>query len=328
MNLSDHSFLYRCIELAQKARRDVYPNPYVGSVVVHKGRIIGEGFHAYSGGPHAEVNAIQAVRDKHLLKDATIYVSLEPCSHYGKTPPCSDLIIQSGIPRVVIGVQDPNPRVHGGGIARLKAHGIAVEVAPDPAPFMEVNRIFWLNQQKKRSYICLKWAETADGFMAGMTEEGVPFPIRISGSFQQKSVHALRAYHHGILIGTQTAAIDDPSLTNRHYHGRSPIRLVMDKTLRLPKDLRIFTDDLPTWIINEKKSGEDGSLRFIKWDFSLKLQQLFEYLWKDFSLSSVLVEGGRRLHDSFLKEGLHDEIKVFRGKHSIGSGLPAPQIKP
>lgn len=322
---SDHSFLYRCIELAQMARRDVYPNPYVGAVVVHNNKIIGEGFHAWSGGPHAEVYAIQSVKEKQLLKESTIYVSLEPCSHFGKTPPCSDLIIRSGIPRVVVGARDPNPRVDGGGIARLQAHGVDVHLAPDPGPFIELNKIFWLNQLQKRSYICLKWAETMDGFMAGMNDLGQAFPIRISSPFQQKIVHALRAYHHGILIGTRTAATDNPALTNRHYHGRSPIRIVLDRELSLSSDLRLFTDGQPTWVINSQKEEARGSLKYIQWDFSKALSELFKHLWQAHSLSSVLVEGGRGVLESFLREDLYDEILVFQGKRATGRGLLAPE---
>ncbi|MCI4667646.1 MAG: bifunctional diaminohydroxyphosphoribosylaminopyrimidine deaminase/5-amino-6-(5-phosphoribosylamino)uracil reductase RibD [Bacteroidia bacterium] len=325
VNLSDHSFLYRCIELAQKARRDVYPNPYVGAVLVHKGKIIGEGYHQYAGGPHAEVNAINSVRDRSLLKDSTIYVSLEPCSHYGKTPPCSDLILHHNIPRVVIGVRDPNPKVDGGGIGRLKSNGVEVLLADDPSDFIYLNKVFWVNQLQKRTFISLKWAESRDGFMAGSDENGISFPVQITDSHQNRKVHALRAYHHGILIGTDTAAIDDPSLTTRCFPGRNPIRLVMDRHLRLNENLRLFQDGLPTWIINEKKEEEGKFLKYIRFDFQSGLKALMKKLWKEHQLASVLVEGGAQILNSFLLKGLYDEVNVFQGKMDLEKGLRAPE---
>ncbi|MEO0895443.1 MAG: bifunctional diaminohydroxyphosphoribosylaminopyrimidine deaminase/5-amino-6-(5-phosphoribosylamino)uracil reductase RibD [Bacteroidota bacterium] len=324
MDLSDHSYLYRCIELARKARRDVYPNPYVGAVIVHEGKIIGEGFHQKSGEGHAEVNAIHSVKDKKLLPFSTIYVSLEPCSHYGKTPPCSQLILNYRIPRVVIGVKDPNPKVDGGGISLLRDRGVEVEIAEDPWPFIELNKVFWTNQLKKRPFVVLKWAESKDGFLAGLDEKGNPFPVKITDKTQNRLVHHLRAYHHSILVGRRTASIDNPSLTTRHFPGRSPLRLVFDPKLMLAEDLNIFTDGRDTIIVNEKKSADEGVMKYAQLDVRNGLEAALSSLYKDHGICSILVEGGKETLEAFIDQGIYDEVYVFKGKDEIGDGLPSP----
>ncbi len=324
MNPSDYTFLYRCIELARKARRDVLPNPYVGAVLVHQGKIIGEGFHQAFGEAHAEVHAIASVADSASLPNSTLYVSLEPCSHFGKTPPCVDLVLQHKIPRVVIGVADPNPQVDGGGISRLRNAGVEVELAENPLPFIELNKVFWVNQLKQRTFITLKWAETMDAYMAGKDEHDIPYPIRISHARQNREVHALRAQHHAILIGNRTASIDDPSLTTRHFHGRDPIRILMDRRLMLEDSLTLFNDGKPTWILNELEEKEEGQVRYVTCDFSRGLTGVMEELYQQQRIASILVEGGKMVLDSFLAESLHDEIFVYRGRKQLGNGLLAP----
>ncbi len=224
----DALFLHRCLDLALKASRAVAPNPYVGSVIVHYGRIIGEGFHQQAGQPHAEVLAVRAVADPTLLKESTIYVTLEPCAHFGKTPPCADLIIRHQIPRVVIGMQDPNPKVDGGGIARMKAQGIEVVLSPDPRPFAEINHVFLTNLAFQRPFIALKWAQTADGYLAGVQTNGGSFPVRITGPQANQYTHRLRASYQGIWIGRKTAEIDNPRLNTRLYPGPNPIKIVWE----------------------------------------------------------------------------------------------------
>ncbi|MEL6133512.1 MAG: bifunctional diaminohydroxyphosphoribosylaminopyrimidine deaminase/5-amino-6-(5-phosphoribosylamino)uracil reductase RibD [Bacteroidota bacterium] len=328
MQSIDSFFLHRCTQLAQSATRAVYPNPYVGSVIVNENQIIGEGFHAYSGGPHAEVNAVRSVSQPDLLSSSTIYVSLEPCAHYGKTPPCADLIVQHKIPRVVIGMRDPNPKVDGGGIARLKAHGVEVVIAEDPTPFEALNKVFLTNLSAKRPFIVLKWAASADGYVAQTNAEGQAFPTPISGIQAKRYVHRLRAFHHGILVGKHTAAIDNPSLTTRHFHGLSPIRMVLDRQLQLPEALTLFQDGGETWVINALRDEAVGAIRYIKQDQWTDWRKWLENLYAQTHIASILIEGGPNTLQQLIDQDMWDEIHYIEAPQKLGQGIPAPTLSP
>ncbi|MBQ5627104.1 MAG: bifunctional diaminohydroxyphosphoribosylaminopyrimidine deaminase/5-amino-6-(5-phosphoribosylamino)uracil reductase RibD, partial [Bacteroidaceae bacterium] len=242
----DELYMQRCLQLARCGAGSTSPNPMVGAVIVCDGRIIGEGYHIRAGEPHAEVNAVNSVAeaDKPLLSRSTMYVSLEPCSHYGKTPPCCDMIIARGIPRVVIGSADPNPQVDGAGIERMRAAGIDVTVGVLEEECLRLNRAFFTSQLHRRPYVTLKWAQSADGFIDLLREGGQA--VKISSPVSQVAVHRLRAQSDAILVGRHTALLDNPSLDIRHWAGRSPLRLVIDKKGTLSADLRIFDGTLPT----------------------------------------------------------------------------------
>jgi diaminohydroxyphosphoribosylaminopyrimidine deaminase / 5-amino-6-(5-phosphoribosylamino)uracil reductase len=325
LSILNFSFLKRCLELAQAPGAAVEPNPRVGAVVVHDERIIGEGAHERYGGPHAEVNAIRAVADKHLLRDATLYVSLEPCNHHGKTPPCTDLILEMGIPRVVIGSVDPNPQMQGQSIAYLRSRGVHVELCSDQQPFIDLNRHFWINQQLGRPYIVLKWAESADGLISGVNAAGEPEPRAISCPAVNRQFHGLRHALQGILIGRKTAQIDNPSLTTRHWPGRSPLRIVLDSNLSLSPDLHIFQGD-PTLVINSIQDGQVGNVRFWQVQDSYDLPALLTAIYRDLKIGSILVEGGRNLTQQFLDAGIWDEIYRAVSPQTFEKGTLAPKI--
>lgn len=321
--MNEH-FLLRTIDLALKADSRTFPNPKVGALIVHNDRIIGEGFHEYAGGPHAEVNAVAAVKEKHLLPESVIYVSLEPCNHYGKTPPCTGLILNHKIPKVVVGCVDPNPLVGGKGIEFLQKNGVQVEIAKNQLPFQEINAPFFINQREKRPYIVLKWAESADGFIAPLP----PAPFPITGLEAQVFSHSLRAKHHAIMIGRKTAEIDNPSLTNRHFYGRSPIRIVWDKKLKLPTGLKLFQDGLPTLVLNAIQEKKVDSVQFFvppseAWT---DIKQMSEVLFQSLGICSIVVEGGTNLLSQFLDCGFYDEIYRFVGKVHLFQGVSAPKI--
>jgi diaminohydroxyphosphoribosylaminopyrimidine deaminase/5-amino-6-(5-phosphoribosylamino)uracil reductase len=319
-------FLQRCIYLASQADSRVYPNPRVGSVVVYNGHIIGEGYHAYAGGPHAEVVAIRSVRNPELLKSCTLYVSLEPCSHYGKTPPCAHLIVEKGIPHVVIGCKDPNPLVSGKGIEYLRSHGVRVEISPDEAPFIALNAVFFINQQQKRPFITLKWAESADGFVGGLRPDGQPARAMISGREAKTWVHRLRAHNHSILIGRRTALYDDPLLTVRNYPGRHPLRLVLDPDLSLPGDVNMLRDGLPTILINRKEAREEGSLRLCKTDAMDSPAELGKFLFDHCGVCSIMVEGGPSTLQPFIESGAFDVAYRIISPKVLDRGVAAPVI--
>ncbi|MDD3779880.1 MAG: bifunctional diaminohydroxyphosphoribosylaminopyrimidine deaminase/5-amino-6-(5-phosphoribosylamino)uracil reductase RibD, partial [Proteiniphilum sp.] len=243
--------MQRCLQLARKGEGYTRPNPMVGAVVVYRDRIIGEGYHRQFGGAHAEVNAIMAVKEKSLLADSTLYVSLEPCSHHGKTPPCTELIIASKIPHVVVAVKDPNPAVSGRGIAMLKEHGIGVTQGVLEAEARELNRIFFVNQQYHRPYVILKWAQSKDGYMdhtrASLQEK---MPALISNRLTHMLVHKIRTQVQGILVGTNTALLDNPQLTVRKWHGQNPVRIVIDRENKIPPVAALFDGKVPTIVFN------------------------------------------------------------------------------
>lgn len=321
-------YVTRCIELAGMGLGRTAPNPLVGSVIVNNNRIIGEGYHRGYGLPHAEVNAIQSVTQKDLLKNSILYVNLEPCSHKGKTPPCADLIIETGIPEVIIGMTDPNPVVSGKGVQKLKSAGIKTTVGVLEDACFEVNRRFCTYHQKKRPYIILKWAQTKDGFIDMNRNHSYPAePAWISNTVSKMLVHKWRSEEQSILVGTNTAMLDNPRLTVREWPGSSPIRMVIDRNLRLPEQLHLFDHSEKTWIFNALTDKETGNTQFIRIDFSNHmLEHLMDYLYEK-EIQSVFVEGGKKLIDSLLAEGLWDEARVIIGDKIFKSGVPAPDIK-
>jgi len=318
-------FMQRCLSLATLGMSDVAPNPMVGCVIVYDGIIIGEGFHEKFGQPHAEVNAIRSVRNPELLLYSTLYVSLEPCAHFGKTPPCSDLIIESRIPRVVIGTVDPFAQVAGKGIERMKNAGIEVDLGLLEAECRDLNRRFFTFHEKKRPYIILKWAQTLDGFI-DTDHTQIQHPTWITNALAKRLVHKQRSEESAILIGTNTAECDNPSLTVREWSGNQPIRLVIDRTGRLDARLNIFDQKAPTWVFTSIRKKEDEARKYITLDFDWEiLPQLLSELYRR-DILSVIVEGGAELLTSFLKMDLWDEAFVYTGNQFFGKGVAAPHI--
>jgi len=320
----DEKYIRRCIQLARNGMRNAAPNPMVGAVIVHNDRIIGEGYHARCGEGHAEVNAIRSVKDESLLQESTIYVSLEPCSHYGKTPPCADLIIRKGIPRVVVGCVDPFSLVSGRGIQKLKDAGIDVKVGVLEAECRQLIKRFVTFNTQQRPYITLKWAESADGFIDINREEGQP--VVLSTPITSMYVHKQRAEHHAILVGRRTALLDNPSLTTRNWYGKNPVRLVIDKELTLPTSLKLFDGSAPTWIFTAQDKASTSQVIYFKLDFSRSiLPQILQKLYEN-KLQALLVEGGSQLLQSFIDEGLWDEIYTEHSAKVLENGVKGPVI--
>lgn len=328
---ADELYMRRCLQLARCGVGSTSPNPMVGAVIVCDDRIIGEGYHIRAGEPHAEVNAVASVSavDKVLLSRSTIYVSLEPCSHYGKTPPCADLILSCGIPRVVIGITDANSQVNGGGIARLRSAGIEVVVGVLQQGSYDINKNFFTYHCKKRPYITLKWAESGDGFIDALRGDSTQPAARISTPLSQISVHRLRAQNDAILVGTRTALLDNPSLNVRLWAGRSPLRLVIDRAGVLPPSLRLFDGSLPTVVytagIVDGKFGKN--VEQVALDFSGDvLGQILAHLHSR-KVGSLLVEGGASLLQSFIDASLWDCIRMEQNPSlRLGGGVPAPSL--
>lgn len=313
-------FMRRCLHLARAGLGTTYPNPLVGCVIVHNGRIIGEGWHKKAGEGHAEVNAIDSVADKSLLKEATIYVSLEPCSHFGKTPPCADLIIRHGIPNAVIGTVDPNEKVAGNGIAKLNAAGINTVVGVLDGDCRSLNKRFFTFQNKKRPYIILKWAQTANGFIAPKSKNEAK-PVWITNAYSRQLVHKWRTEEHAILIGAQTAIDDNPELTARDWAGNHPVRIVIDRSHRIPQENHIFDNQARTIVLSDVASGQ-AETQIV--DFTGdSIKEICRALWKC-EIQSVIVEGGAQTLQGFIDAGLWDEARVFKGQISIASGIKAP----
>jgi diaminohydroxyphosphoribosylaminopyrimidine deaminase/5-amino-6-(5-phosphoribosylamino)uracil reductase len=321
------TYMKRCIDLARSGLGNTAPNPLVGSVIVYNGKIIGEGYHEVYGGPHAEVNAVDSIQDKALLKSSVLYVNLEPCSHTGKTPPCSDMIIKYGIPEVITGTTDPNPLVSGRGITRLANAGVKVTSGVLEKQCIDLNKRFITYHLKRRPYIILKWAQTCDGFI-DVHRDGTEMlqPTWISNEVSRMMVHKWRSEEQAILIGTRTAAMDNPQLNVREWEGKSPIRMVIDRNLVLLPSLHIFDNTSRTIVFNALKDYEEKQTRFVKVDFSGNLiTNILNYLYES-GIQSVFVEGGRMLLDTLIKDNLWDEARVFEGLKRFGSGIPAPVI--
>lgn len=318
-------FMRRCIQLARNGKIYAAPNPLVGAVIVHNNIIIGEGYHIKSGTAHAEVNAINSVKNKSLLKDSTIYVSLEPCSHTGKTPPCADLIIKCQIPRVVIGCLDSFAKVNGQGVQKLKDAGIEVTVGVLENECKALIKRFRLFHSLKRPYIILKWAQTPNGYIDRVRETGCP--EKISSSLSQLSTQMLRSETSSILVGTNTARLDNPKLTVRYWYPKDPIRLVVDNKLSLNSNLNLFDRSTPTLVFNHLKEDlSDNNLLYIKFLESRNLiKEICSYLYSN-NIQSILVEGGAKLHQSFIDQGLWDEIHIEIGDQPLDSGVSAANI--
>lgn len=321
MSEQDNIYMRRCFELARLGAGSVSPNPMVGSVIVYNGDVIGEGWHRKYGQAHAEVNAVASVKDKSLLKNSTIYVALEPCCHWGKTPPCAKLIIESGIRRCVIANTDPNPKVSGGGIRLLKEAGIDVVTGVLESEGAFLNRRFFTNQNEKRPYVILKYAETADGFIA---PEGKG--AWISNDALRVWVHRQRSEEDAIMVGYHTAMQDNPQLNVRYYGGRNPKRIVFDKELSLPAQMHLKDNSQDTYIFNFKKDFKDGRNTYIRLERNSEVvKSMLNYLYEQ-KICSLVVEGGRKTLDMFLQSDLWDEANVITGTTNFNVGIPSPII--
>jgi diaminohydroxyphosphoribosylaminopyrimidine deaminase/5-amino-6-(5-phosphoribosylamino)uracil reductase len=319
-------YMHRCIQLAQQGAGCTAPNPMVGAVLVYNDQIIGEGFHEKYGQAHAEVNAINhAIQNGRAdqLQHSTLYVSLEPCAHFGKTPPCADLIIQHKIPNVVIGCRDPFEAVNGKGIEKLRNAGVNVIADVLKKDCEDLNKRFFTYHQQHRPYIVLKWAQTKNNLINSSAGER----LLISNDFTNRLVHQWRSEEGSILVGTNTALMDDPQLTNRHYNGRQPVRLVLDKELKLPATLQLMNNDAPTIIFNLHKHQQDGQPMYYQLHESKPVvHQIINALY-DWKIESVLVEGGAQLLQSFIHAGLWDEARVITNENLlVESGLMAPEL--
>ncbi len=317
----------RCLQLAKNGLGTTYPNPLVGAVVVLNDSIIGEGWHQKAGEGHAEVNAIKNVANNELLKEAAIYVSLEPCSHFGKTPPCSDLIIASGIKKVIIGSIDPFAKVAGRGIKKLLDAGCEVIVGVLEEQCRALNKRFFTFHTQQRPYIILKWAETSDGYIAPDPEtRNSREPVWITTATSRQLVHKWRAEEMGILAGTKTVEADNPSLTTRDWAGSSPTRIVIDKSLRLNNSLTIYDGKQPTLVITEKSAKDSDNISYRKADFTQELpQQITQILYSE-GVQSIIIEGGSKTLQSFLDANLWDEARVFKGNTVFKFGIKAPHL--
>jgi diaminohydroxyphosphoribosylaminopyrimidine deaminase/5-amino-6-(5-phosphoribosylamino)uracil reductase len=322
----------RCLELAQNGLGTTSPNPMVGAVIVHNDKIIGEGWHRKAGEPHAEPNAINSVKNPELLKESTIYVSLEPCSHFGKTPPCTDLILEKEIPNVVIGIMDPFAKVCGNGINKLKQHGRNVTVGVLEKDCEAINKRFFTFQKENRPYIILKWAETEDGFIDIIRDENAENkPTWISNKYSQQLVHKWRSEEDAILVGTNTAIKDNPKLNTRSWTGKNPVRVVLDRALRIPSDYSLFDDTVKTIVITESskeniKNTKNTFYETVNFSTETFVNELMEVLVKH-QIQSIIIEGGNRTLQTFINANVWDEAKIFIGQNSFSTGIKAPKIE-
>ena len=323
--IPDSMFIARCLELAQNGSGFVAPNPMVGAVLVYNNKIIGEGFHQAFGEPHAEVNAInQSLENgnKYLLDKSVLYVNLEPCSHSGKTPPCSDLIIKYGIPKVVIGCKDPFPEINGRGIKKLQEAGIDVVMGILENECTELNKRFVTFHSKKRPFILLKFAQTSNNFIAPVQNSNK----KISNEFTDILVHKWRSEEASIMVGTNTAELDNPSLTVRKWQGNNPLRILIDRKLRLPKSLSLFDGSSSTLVFNEIRNEIKNNIEFIRIDFNENvISNLISFLYER-KILSLIVEGGRNLLGQFIENKLWDEARIITSDNFFAEGIRSPEI--
>lgn len=314
----------RCLQLALRGLGNTAPNPMVGCVVVHNNKIIAEGYHQQYGGPHAEVNAINSVKDKTLLPQSTLYVSLEPCNHYGKTPPCTDLIIASGIKTVVVGCIDPFDKVNGSGIQKLKAHNIQVIQNIMEEECRQLNRRFFTFSQKHRPYIILKWAQSADGFMAPLNQ--TENNRWVSNTYSQKLTHQWRSHEQAILVGANTAVKDNPKLNVRNWLGKNPLRILIDKGLKIPATHYLLSDGEPTLVFSNNHSKSTNAT-YIRTNFTTNvISQITQELYKR-NIQSVIVEGGSITLQHFINANKWDEARVFLSREKyLTNGINAPML--
>jgi len=321
-------YMARCLLLAAAGKGRVAPNPMVGSVIVCDGKIIGEGFHRKYGETHAEVNAIASVKDPSLLSRSTLYVNLEPCSHYGKTPPCAELIIRKKIPRVVIGVVDPFAKVAGRGIRMLQEAGIEVVTGVMEQEAIMLNREFFTFHQQKRPYTVLKWAQSADGFVDYSRTDAGEAPALLSSPETLRQVHRLRSQISAIMVGTYTALLDDPSLSVRHWSGAAPVRVVLDRSLSIPDSYHLLDGKQPTFVFTGGYADNRENISYFTIDYKEDvLSQVLATLYQE-GLQSLLVEGGPFLQTQFLQKGIWDEIRVETAPVVISQGIQAPVLLP
>jgi diaminohydroxyphosphoribosylaminopyrimidine deaminase/5-amino-6-(5-phosphoribosylamino)uracil reductase len=327
-DLDDIKFMYRCLELAGKAEGMTYPNPMVGSVIVHNGEIIGEGYHLKAGEPHAEVNAIKSVRDSSLLKNSILYVNLEPCSHHGRTPPCTDLIASKKIRKVVVGTIDTSSKVSGRGISYLREAGCEVITGVIEQECRWLNRRFFTFHEKKRPYIILKWAQSADGFIdIERPDSSRPGPYWITGNSEKVLVHKWRASEQSILVGAATIRNDNPMLNVRDWSGNEPVKLILSRSGNLSGDLQVFKNigRIIVFTSNED-TGIQGTEKVILKGDRLAAEEVVEYLY-DTEIESLFIEGGAKTLSHFIDCGLWDEARIFYGATLFKTGIRAPQIK-
>ena len=318
-------YMKRCLELASKGLGHVAPNPMVGCVIVHNGEIIGEGYHQKYGEAHAEVNAIASVKDKSLLPQSTVYVSLEPCAHFGKTPPCSDLLINHNVKCVVVGSLDTNPLVGGKGIEKLRAAGIEVFTGVLEKECRALNKRFFTYHEKKRPYIILKWAQTKDGFISKMP----PFTKEenwITTTESKTLVHTWRAQEQAILIGTTTALLDNPALTVRLVEGKNPVRVLIDKDLKVSTINNIFSNKAEAIVFTAKNQATKHNITYHQIDFTKDITtQILDYLYEK-KITSLIIEGGTHTLQSFIDKGFWDDARVFTGNKYFETGIKSPVI--
>lgn len=325
--ISHQTFMKRCLELASLGISNVAPNPMVGSVIVYNNLIIGESYHQQYGKSHAEVNAINSVKDQLLLSKSTLYVNLEPCAHYGKTPPCANLIVEKKIPKVVIGCKDTFSKVAGKGIEHMQNNGVEVICGILENESREINRRFFTYHEKKRPYIILKWAQTTDGFIDKVREKNALIqPTWISDTISKMLVHRWRTEEQSILIATNTAVNDNPKLDSRFCYGKNPLRLLIDRNLRVPAHYNLLDNTIKTIVFTEKKAENKENLEYVTLTFNDRLiEQILDYIWQR-QIISVIVEGGSTLFNSFVTQNLWDEARLFIGSQLFGSGIKAPEI--
>lgn len=322
--VNDELYIRRCLELAVRGKGYVSPNPMVGAVLVHDGEVIGEGWHQQFGGAHAEVNCIESVspENKHLIPDSTMYVSLEPCAHHGKTPPCATRIVEEQIKRVVVCNVDPFEAVAGRGIAILNNAGIETITRVLDNAGRWVNRRFFCFQELHRPYIILKWAQTEDGFIAPATRER----FQITNTQSTQLVHKWRTEEDAIMVGYNTAKHDDPELTAREWEGRNPLRIVIDKELRLVDSMKLFNDKADTWVLNRQRNENAGNINYVLADFDKGIvNEVLDKLYQA-GKQSLVVEGGAVLLQSFIDTGSWDEARVFTGNVNLNEGISAPTL--
>jgi diaminohydroxyphosphoribosylaminopyrimidine deaminase/5-amino-6-(5-phosphoribosylamino)uracil reductase len=319
MSEMDQRYMKRALELAELGRSNVSPNPMVGCVIVRDEKIIGEGYHQNFGEPHAEVNAVNSVENQEFLREATVYVTLEPCAHWGKTPPCANLLVEKKVKKVVIAALDSNPLVGGKGIQLLENAGIEVETGVLEKEARWQNRRFFTQIEKHRPYVILKWAQTQDGFVAREN-----FSSKwISGSQSRQLVHKWRAEEDAILVGKNTAQYDNPSLNVRDWVGKNPVRIVLDSNLELPENLHLFDQSIPTICYNSKKSETQENLNFVNLGEQFSMYDMLKDLHSR-KIQSLIVEGGTKVLSQFIENSLWDEARVFSGKVKFGTGISAP----
>ena len=323
--LVDEKYMRRALQLARQGAGHTSPNPMVGAVIVGPdGIIIGEGWHRQCGEGHAEVNAVASVKDPNLLRDSTIYVTLEPCSHYGKTPPCAKLIIERGIPRVVVGALDPFVKVSGRGVAMLREAGVEVTVGVLENECRALNCRFMTAHTTGRPWVQLKWAQTADGFIALPPEAGEN-PLRMSTPVTMKLMHRQRALCDAIVVGAATARIDDPSLTTRYWPGKSPLRVVLSRQLSIPDNLKLLNDGLPTIVYNSVKSEKQGAVEYVKMDTADPVAWLADLYRR--GVTSVMIEGGADVLQQMIGAGVWDETRIEVSPRRVGQGTTDPAIE-